>query len=61
MARELSRAQREALDAYRARQNRKYVAEHSGTLDELRNAEQALRDKGIDPGTGLPSGGESDG
>lgn len=61
-ARDLSPEQKKVRDAYQARRNRKYLAEHSGTLEELRNAEQALRDKGIDPGTGLPlDGGESDG
>jgi hypothetical protein len=51
---ELTPAQQAELDAHVAKQNRAYVREHSDTIEELREAEQALREKGFDPGTGLP-------
>lgn len=51
---ELTPAQKKDLEDQQARENRRYIEEHSEDLAELRNAEQALRDRGFDPGTGRP-------
>ena len=54
MSRELSPRQKARLDEQTAAANRRYIEEHSDDLAELKNAEQALRDRGFDPNTGLP-------
>lgn len=51
---ELTPAQKKDLEEQQARENRRYIEEHSEDLDELKNAEQALRDRGFDPNTGRP-------
>lgn len=50
----MSDRRQENLEAQQARENRRYIEEHSENAEELKVAEEALRERGFDPGTGLP-------